>query len=149
MRGRRWEKKSRGNVERCTDLWARSIRTGCTPKRKFLHPHSLSPSGWLMNSPLTRPSAFALLPGHRFCSVSTGPARRAHSQQPNRNTRAAVIVCEISLKGKCFFIQGCVKWHTKEVNHRGCSHCALRHIKTTYRRISFLKNSLLLCHSQH
>ncbi len=105
------------------------------PWAKFSPSRLPLPPGWLMNDPLTRSSVFALLPGHRFCSVSTGPARRAHSQQLNHNTRAAV---GVKFHRKEMH-PDCVKRHTKEVNHQGYSHCALLHIETTYWRISFLE----------
>lgn len=107
------------------------------------------PTGRLMNGPLTRPSAFALLQGHKFCSVTTRAARRARFQQLNTNTRAGVILCEVSLRGNVDFLymavhSDCVKWHTREVNHEGYSHSALLHIETTYGTVSYLET--VCCH---
>lgn len=97
-----------------------------------------------MNGPLTRPSASALLPGRRFCSVSSRPARRARSSTTESQHKSCSFSVRSFTERKCLFIRyiwqtsHTVKWHMKEVNHRGYSHCALLHIDTTDRRIYFL-----------
>ena len=109
--------KGRGNVER-------KHRSVSGKLQDRLHPQVK----WCLSgmAPSTRPIAFAPPPDHRFCSVSARPARRAHCQNLNHNSRAAMILCQVSMRGNAFFffhtkqsIQTNVKWHTKGVNQAG------------------------------
>ena len=126
------------------DRWGKAEQRECGTKHRSQSQKHQDPAASVGKlfcvqtpSPLWMINEGPLNTAQRLCTFyqATGSALLALGL-PAHNTRAAaVILYEISLGGNASLYMAvhpdCVKWHTEEVNHQGCSHCAPLHIETT------------------